>query len=300
MPGEIYFVPTDSDGTQHHNDELTTWPLPTKSAGTWQPGEVIESATGWSIVLLQLDGLLDDLGERIFVAEKMPAIGGHDRGRLISETDWTLRSGARFALDCVERVVPDPGGLTLPSGASVGDILKAARDYLDEDQQAAVGLLQRMSRIAATRRLRHLGDEVGDLALALTAEDEAKDLDALDDPAWTAVAALRDAVLSVVEAIRHDAFPKLFEDENRRYEADIDGGISPQVVSTPWGSFSTGGPSGVVPAWVAVGDAAERARQAMTDTNGPEVGARYREWQLERLAEALGLSNPSSDEPAAV
>ncbi|MGO9557489.1 MAG: hypothetical protein ACLPQS_15810 [Acidimicrobiales bacterium] len=300
MPGEIYFVPTDSDGTQHHNDALTTWHLPTKSGDAWRPGDAIESDAGESLALLELDGLLDDLGERIFVAEKLPDAGGHERARLNSETDWTLRSAARFALDCVERVVPHPGGLTLPSGASVGDIFKAARDYLADDQQSSVGLLQRMSRIAATRRLRHLGDEIGDLAAAMTAEDEGKDLDALDDPAWTAVAALRDAVLAVVEAIRHDAFPKLFEDENRRYEADIDGGISPQVMTSPWGNFSIGGPGGAVPAWVAAGDAAERARQAMTETNGTEVGARYREWQLERLAQALGVPYAAGDDSAAV
>ncbi|MHB8243762.1 MAG: hypothetical protein ACYDGN_00215 [Acidimicrobiales bacterium] len=292
MPAESYFVPTDDNGKQHLGDDVTQWPLPTvRPDGGMDPGAPIEPAAGSPLLLRDLDGLLDDLGERIFFAEVLEAgPGAIARARLTGETKWDLRQAARFALDCAEHVVVDPSALVLPSGVSLADVFRAAREYLERDETQGDRLLQRMSRLALARRLRHLGQDVADLALQITLEDEADDLDALDDPAWTATASIRDAVLSAMEAIRHDAFPRLFEAENRRYESDVNGfNPPPEIVSTPWGNFSAGTRAGVIPAWFAARDAAERARRAISDQNGPSHLAEERSWQRARLAGALGL-----------
>ncbi|MHB1986699.1 MAG: hypothetical protein ACYCSF_01750 [Acidimicrobiales bacterium] len=293
MPSETYLVPTDADGTQHHGEEITQWPLPQPVAGGgWQPGEFLEPAMGVPIVLRNLDGLLDDLGERIFLAEIVTAAAPdeHESVRLTAESGWTLFGAARFALDCAEHVVSEPAALLLPSGASLADVFAEARRYLSRDDGAGTGLLQALSRVALARRLRHLGDEVADLALGLTIEDESAEADVLDDPVWAAVASTRDSVLSAVEAIRHDAFPRLFEGQNSRYESDANAiDPLPEVVSTPWGNFVGGRRAGIVPAWVAARDAAERARQAMSETGGVGAEEAERAWQRRHLAAALDL-----------
>ncbi len=293
MPGEIYFVPTDANGHQWVGDDETVWPLPTRSPdGSFEPGAAVTPDTGSPVVLLDLDGLLDDLGERIFVAEVVDAVGLAARGgRLVRETAWSLHEAARFALDCAEHVVMEPESFKLPSGPTLADVFRSARQYLDRDERRpGDGLLERMSRIALARRLRHLGDRVADLAFQITIEDEADDLEALDDPGWTATAAVREAVLSATEAIRHDAFPRLLESQNRRYEADSAVDLPSELISTPWGNFSAGNRAGIVPAWVAARDAAERARQAVGDANEATAGAEERAWQRNRLAEALGIA----------
>jgi hypothetical protein len=292
MPAETYFVPTDANGHQWVGDDEVVWSLPMRSPeGRVEPGDPVSPDIGSPVVLLDLDGLLDDLGERIFVAEAVEAASPAQAARLLRETNWSLHEAARFALDCAEHVVAEPESLKLPSGPTLADVFRAARRYLDRDEKAtADGLLERMSRLALARRLRRLGDHVADLAFQITVEDEAADLEAMDDPGWTATAAARDAVLSATEAIRHDAFPRLFESQNRRYEADVAVDLPSEVVSTPWGNFTAGNRAGVVPAWVAARDAAERARQAITDANGAEAGAAERAWQRQRLAEALGVA----------
>lgn len=277
MPAD-YYVPTDANGVQHVGDDVTRWPLP--SAG---PGEAVEPSMGSPVVLRDLDGLLEDLGERIFLAEVLEE-GRTGRARLVAETAWNLHRAARFALDCAEHAIAEPESLTLPSGASAADILAEAHRHLDSGSGS--GLVQRISRLATARRLRRLGDDVAEAAFNVALEDEAEDLDALDDPAWTAVAAVRDALLAAVEAIRHDSLGALLEGENRRYESDA-GATDPAPFGTPWGVVATGSRSGVVPAWVAARDAAERAREAVRDARGAKAGDEERAWQRERLAEAL-------------
>ena len=299
MDNRTYFVPTDADGGQHVGDDVTSWPLPSVADdGRVIPGEEIEPEMGAPLVLRDLDGLLEDLGERIFLAE-IVGEGAGERARLREETAWSLHAAARFALDCAEHALVGADDLGLPSGTSLKEVVGSARSFLDEDEKTKDGLLQKMSRLALARRLRRLGSEVADVALVLTAEDERADLDAIDDPRWSTVAAIREAVLSAVEAIRHDAFPRLLEGENRRYEADalaVD--EPPDVISTPWGEFTLGNRAGVVPAWVAARDAAARAREATADSKGAEAGEAERRWQRDRLAAALGIG-PSEDGAAA-
>lgn len=286
MSAATYYVPTDANGVQRVGEEVTRWPLPD---GT-KPGDPVEPAMGAPLVLRDLDGLLDDLGERIFIAEVLEG-SGPGRARLLVETAWNLHEAARFALDCAEHAIAEPDSLVLPSGTTAAEIVSAARQHLDADEDQESGLMQRMSRLASARRLRKLGTEVADAAFAVALADEADDLDALDDPAWTAVAAVRDALLAAVEAIRHDSLGTLLEGENRRYQSDA-GMSEPEPIATPWGVVSAGGRSGTVPAWVAARDAAERARQAVSDARGPDNGDEERAWQLGRLLQALGPNVP--------
>ncbi|MDA8039236.1 MAG: hypothetical protein M0Z69_08760 [Actinomycetota bacterium] len=298
---DALFVPTDARGVEYYMEEEFRWPLPHPSG---RPGEWLDSGdkaaqsalTG--LPLFSLTGLLGELGERIFVAEIAPPSGAEarlpgvvevDSARLSAETAWNVQAAARFALDCAEHVLVDPGRLWLPSGATLGEVLRAARSWL-ESSDGDTGLLGRISRIATARRLRKRGDDIGDLAFSITLEDEAADVDALDDPDWEALAAARDAVLSAVEALRHEAVPQLLESENVRYEEDS-GALQPppEPVDTPWGSFIGGRRAGIVPAWVAARDAASRARDAAADANGAAAGAGELAWQLERLRAALGV-----------
>lgn len=280
MADETLYVPTDASGTERVGDEALHWALPTLS----EPGRLL-GPEGAKPVLYSLDQLLDVLGERVFVAEPEPP-------RLVAETSWTIESAARFALDCAEHAVFDADELTLPSGSSLGDVIRAARQFVDRvagESDASTGLLQRISRLAQARRLRHLGDEVADVARQLTLTDEEADLDALDDGAFSAVAAVRDAVLAAVETIRHVALPQLRESEEDRYERDAEVAVDvASPIYTPWGAFIAGGPRGAAPAWVTAREAAERSRQAAAEAHGAEAGAAERAWQLARLAEALG------------
>jgi hypothetical protein len=293
MSSPTYFVPTDARGAQLYGGEVTEWPLPAQDDGVEAtPGAFVEPGAGTKLELLDLDGLLDSLGERIFVAEQsgQPGPNGLAQARLVAETSWSIHGAARFALECAEHVLADPHGTKLPSGASLADILGAAHRYLDGSgsDEGELGLLQRVSRLATARRLRQQSSEVADMAFDVTVEDEAQDLDALDDPAWSALASVRDAVLSAVEAIRHDALPWLFDVENKRYGSEFDATGS-EIVGTPWGSYLGNRRTGVIPAWTAARDAAERARQALADANGDGAGATERAWQRARLEVALGL-----------
>ncbi|HLI45214.1 MAG TPA: hypothetical protein VKU92_12200 [Acidimicrobiales bacterium] len=288
MTAETYFVPTDAEGVQRTGDLALRWPLPERRAdGSFAPGEVVTPDVGRPVVLRDLGGLLEDLGERIFTAEAIAETGG----RLLAETAWDLRAAARFALDCAERVVSDPGALKLASGPSLADVFAAARRYLDEDAAGSDGLLAKMSRLAQAHRLRRMGHELADVVMSLTLEDEREDLEALEDPEWDAAAAAREAVLSATEAIRHSAVPHLGELRDRSYESERSRADRPgEILSTPWGNFGMGNRAGFVPAWVAAKEAAERAREAIADAGGADAGAAERLWQLDRLRSALGLA----------
>jgi hypothetical protein len=279
MGEAILYVTTDGMGVQHLPGGEIRWPLP--AAG--QPGAPLPT-DGIVAVFYEIDGLLEAVGERIFVAEREPA-------RLVQETAWTLERAAQFALDCAEHAVFDADELILPSGISLGGVMRAARQLLDSsgtNADEARGIVQRISRLAEARRLRKMGDEVADVARQLTVGDEQADLDALDDGAFTSVASVRDAVLAAVETLRHVAAPELVQAREERYEHDSNVAFSEaKPIYTPWGSFIVGGPRGMPPASTSVREAAGRARQAVTDSRGPEEGAEERSWQLGRLKELL-------------
>ncbi|MGH9298365.1 MAG: hypothetical protein ACRDZT_00435, partial [Acidimicrobiales bacterium] len=61
------------------------------------------------------------------------------------------------------------------------------------------------------------------------------------------------------------------------------------IVGSPWGSFVSGSRRGAVPAWVAARDAADRAREVVSDDEGSEAARAERAWQGDTLASHLGL-----------
>jgi len=286
IPTDALFVPTDRHGRQFHDGEETLWSLPSPAEGTdggTVPGAVKKPPAGGNVVLLDLDGLLEDLGERIFVAT-----GIGTSAQLVSETAWSLSAAANFALDCAEHVSANAASVALASGETLVDAIAAARKWL-EDASGDTGLLGRISRLATLRRLRHAAGEVGDAAFDTAIDVQAADEDLFEDERWTAIASTRDAVLAAIEAVRHDAFPHITDASSDASESERREGAQslPTVLETPWGSFRSSHTSGVVPAWVAATEAAERARQAATDAAGADATASERIWQRDRLAQAL-------------
>ncbi len=308
---DALFVPTDERGRQFHEQQVTIWSLPgplTVSQPPSQPpsqpasapgdaparGRVIDQAPS-GVRLLRLDDLLEELGQRIFVAEERA--GGP---ALLGETRWTLTETARFALDCARHAVAAEQLETVASATDSGTapaevvatliaVMDAARKWLDRSADADTGLLALFSRLAIARRLRRQGDLAGDLALELAVDAEAAGIDLVDDTSWTAAAAAREAVLAAIEAVRHESAPHLIQSENTRYEESGSGEREPAsgTFDTPWGAFRTGLRKGVLPAWVAATEAAARARQSVRDARGAGAADAERAWQRERLLQAL-------------
>lgn len=285
------FVATDSDGLQHHEGYRRQWPLPVFKGDAWEPGAVVEPDEHGSPAVLDADGLLDELGERIFVAE---LVGGSGAARLVAGTSWSEPVAAMFALDCVEHVlaiVPGSAGAELPGGGTLGEIIASAREYLLTGTSADTQRLGLVSRIAAARRLRRESTAIGDAAFAAAATAEGEGLDIASDPAWGTLAAAHDAVLAAVEAVRHVALPFLAERGTRRYEAREERKSSAEIeeIDTPWGRYAVGGGGPkYIPAWVSARDAAERSRQAAADLAGAPAPGSERSWQVGRLLERLG------------
>jgi hypothetical protein len=284
------FVATDSDGVQHHEGFRRQWPLPVPGADGWEPGAVVEPDEHGKPVVLDADALLDQLGERIFVAELVRDDG---TARLVGGTSWSEPAAAMFALDCVEHVleiVPGSAQAELPVGGTLGEIIASAREYLSTGAGTDTQRLGFVSRMAAARRLRHESTAIGDAAFAAAAHAEGEGVDIMSDPAWETLAAARDAVLAAVEAVRHVALPFLADRETRKYEAHEERRAAADVdeVDTPWGRFAVGGGGPrYAPAWVSARDAAERSREAAADLEGSETGATERSWQVKRLLERL-------------
>ena len=262
-------------------------------SGAPTPGE------GPAVELRSLEGLLDDLGERIFVAEAGGAGPGDEAGavvrvsgaRLVGETRWDDARAARFALECTEHALEGSPDVALPHGRTLGGVLADVRTALDrvERPSAALGWL---GRFAALRRLRRDGAAVGDLAMLAAKEDEGAGIDLVDDPAWTRLAAAEEAVLACAEAVQYLAHPRwLSTREEREERAEVDAApAEPRVEETPWGWVAIG--STRVPAHRSAArsaeQAAERCRQAAVDAGGAEAGAAERAFQVALLARLLG------------
>jgi hypothetical protein len=104
-------------------------------------------------------------------------------------------------------------------------------------------------------------------------------------------------VLAAVEALRHIALPR-YAATRESVAEELDGHEeqkSPrtgEVITTPWGSIAVGAEhvASYEPAAVCARDAADRARQAVTDRDGAAAGATERRWQVERLETVLSGS----------
>ncbi len=304
IPTDALFVPTDRRGRQFHRGVETLWSFPSPASGAQagSSGTVLRPPETGHLVLLDVDGLLDDLSERIFVARRT-----ENTAELVNETAWSLRAAARFALDCAEHVTAGLPAQAVPSGDTLPAVLSQVRAWLDDAPGADAALLGRVSRIALIHRLRRKGAELADLAFAAAIDNEADAESLFEDERWTAIAAAQEAVLATVEALRHEAFPHLVEAGNVKYEESLASGreagatavdvvaegavaAAGEAAGNPtaaWGMFTPGRHSGIVPAWVAATEAAERARQSVGDAGGDEAAKAERAWQRDCLARHL-------------
>jgi hypothetical protein len=287
---ETLYVTTNQHGTQLDGGTPRHWPLPETGAGQEAPGAELAREDGHDdgISLRGLEGLLDVLSDRVFVAEALAdqslagaAVGRGvirvSRARLLRETRWGPDTAALFALDCAEHVLKESGGVRLRGGATLSEVVAAARKWLETADESQDEFLHGIRQMAVARRLRRQSAEIGDLTFDLTIDDEVEGLEATDDPATALVAATMDAVLAAVEAIQHSAFPHIVDTESGLYEAETratGGGKSGFWPRTEW-----------IPAAAAARDCAERARQAARGDGEEEL---ERAWQAERLASALG------------
>jgi hypothetical protein len=291
---ELY-VATDEEGRQAHLDPPVIWPLPARDGDVVVPGGAL---TG-DLVLSEPGDLLGKLDSHVHVAEptgaEAPAAGAgggaHHVGsaRLVSTTPWDGYMAAGFALDCAEHVLGEAGEVALPDGTPLRAALVRVRQWL-ASAEGDDGPTGRIRELALAWRMRRQGKAIGDAAFATYAADLAAEVDAMEDPVWTAVAAARDAALAAVEAVQHARMPVVSTIESGSYEAverhvDQGGGIHRHA------------PASWVPFWVAADDAAERARQAAGASGGEEAAAAERAWQAGRLGELLRGEGPDGRPP---
>lgn len=303
---DALYVATDREGIDRANDAEVMWALPTISDGTFQPGAPTTSK-GAPLILRNSVGLLGALDEAIFVAESLDATENDaskgasytKSARLLSKTNWDGESAARFALDCAEHVIEDLADVKLPDGTSLGEVIAQARGVIESLEPSDTHNLGLFARLSAVRRLRRRGGELGDFARELLVEDVQSDINALDDPAYAALAALVDAVLGAVEAIRSIALPRYVRAREDPVDEHSDNGPSsiPRIVSTPWGPIAIGAEhrSAYEPSWAAARDATSRARDAIADRKGEKAAIDERAWQAERLVRYLHESQIQRD-----
>lgn len=292
------YVALDAEGIEHAAGGPIQWSLP---EGGRDP--ITEREEG--LVLYTPYGLLEVLDEVIWRAE---AVGGGDVGtdgelpthaaRLVAPTRWGTEQAARFALQCAAHVLTNRADVSLPDGATLGQVVSDAEQWLDELAPGSAERLGYLGRLAALWRLHREHEDLSDVALGLLSQDATNDLDALDDPAYEVVQPLLDAVLAAIEAVRHHVLPRFemaWEDrrEEREQHDDLDGRTtlrgSDQVVVTPIGNASFGGGHlrRFEPAWTAAREAARHARREARDQRGDAGEDVERSWQAATLGGIL-------------
>jgi len=321
------YVSTTRDGRSRAASGDIVWELPGLKG---EPGEATTPTTpSHGVELRTADGLLDALGERIFVAEPVATAGGSpapDRppgsddppladepagvggpaplkgsvigvgaARLVEETAWDDEAAARFALESASHALGGEGEVVLPHGRTLAGVLGEVRQALEQGEGAGPGL-GRLARMATLHRLRKSGDAISALAMAAVKEDDRSGTDLMDDPAWASLAAISEAVLATVEALRYRAQPERAGREEARGERQR--GAEPptagHIEETPFGPIALGVeriPAHLTAATCAA-HAAERARQAVADRDGEEAGRAERAFQahlLEQLLEGTPL-----------
>lgn len=296
---ESLYVSTDAEGVEHSAAGKIIWSLPPESNPT-----VAEA--GHSLSLRRPAALLEVLEEEIYRAEPTTEVEPDQDGvasvssaRLIERTSWSSESATLFALDCAERALRDAPDATLPDGTQLQEVIADARKMLGGTASDASHRLGYFASLSALRRLRRDRVEVADLSLAHMVEDEAKDLDALDDPAYTAIIPVADAVLAAIEALRHHVLPRFYttlsdiaedNEEARSLDREHPEHAPLPAQPTPFGPIMFGSGSSVLrfaPSGSSAREAARHARMAALSRQGPEAEINERAWQADRLAELL-------------
>jgi hypothetical protein len=293
---EVLYVPTDSGGVEHAAEGPISWSLP----GVGSPGRTERPA---GLRLRTPVALLGALDEVIYRAEPLGEGDADADGilevpaaQLVSKTPWGTEAATRFALSCADHVLGDKAEVQLPDGTSLGKVVTDAQRYLDEE--ASVGGLGYLAGLSALWHLHRDRRDISEITFGLMAEDEANDVEALEDPAYATVVPLVDAVLAAIEALRHHALSnggqrgedrRVEREQHKSLDEGSDLGIaSPKV--TPFGNVSLGGGpplSAFEPAWTSAREAARHARIAARDAGGVAGEQSEREWQGATLGRLL-------------
>lgn len=255
---------------------------------------------GGPVALVNVATLLTCLDEVIFEAEPLGATSEVSTGtwhaddaRLVRRTSWDARGAASFALTCVEHVIGDDRSIEIPGGQTLGAVLDDAKRFLEESGGEREGRLAKLSRLATARRLQRSGGHIGDLAHGRLSEDLAEEITITSDPAWTLLASTVDAVLAVVEALRHVALPNYVTDREdsggARDTSDGETNIPHIYLPSPWGNFAVGAEHepNYLPTSLLAREAALRARETVTDRDGQAAGNTEATWQATLLESIL-------------
>ncbi|MFZ0060266.1 MAG: hypothetical protein WAL35_09530 [Acidimicrobiales bacterium] len=296
---EILYVALDASGVEHAAEGETTWALP------GDDGEPATTEKSHGLVLRTTAALLEVLDEVIYRAEPVsgvsPIVDGAmtvSTARLTTRTPWGTEAATRFALSCAAHVLGDRADLRLPDGTTLGRVVADAQHVLDEITPDLAERLGYAARLADLWRLHRARGELGDLAFDLTLDDEAKDLDVFDDPAYETVVPVIDAVLAAIAALRHHVLPRPEEARVDRREARAehrapDGRSDDRpatAIVTPFGNEMVGGGPHVgrlEPAWTGAREAARHARLAVRDEKGVAGETLERNWQVATLSSLL-------------
>lgn len=297
MRDQLY-VATGYDGVEHTEDGPVRWTLPDEGA------VATAAASGRLFHLRRTSALLDVLEAEIYEAEPASEVTTDEQdvvtasaARLLRRTSWDTRTATSFAIDCAAHAVGDHCAVALPDGTALTAILDDARRAVEGVSNGGVEKLDYWARVSALRRVRHERDKLADLSRGLVYQDEARDVDALDDPRYASVIPVTDAVLAATEALRHHLLPHLYIHLTDRIEERVEARnldqqtplSTPTISATAFGPVATGGahPLPFEPAWSSAREAARHARQAALDLAGERGMASETEWQTARLNEVL-------------
>lgn len=292
------YVAVDREGIEHNANGDVSWDLPGAT------GEGRPIAPGHPLELRQPAALLDVLDELIFEAAPEDGTGACREGvltvpsaRLVRQTAWNTETATRFAIDCAAHVLGRSGEVPLPDGTTFEAVLTEARRNLDEASNVHSEHLGNLARLFALHRLRRQRQELADLAIAVIADDNAQDLDALDDPAYEALEPLIDAVLAAIAALRHHSLFRLLEDEEEQSQTRAEHRLiererplpAPTAAVTPWGPVEVGGfrAPAYEPSWAEAREAARHARTVASNEGGPTAERAEATWQAGQLATIL-------------
>jgi hypothetical protein len=292
-----FYVTTDATGTEHAASGRIEWVLPNDGVAT-------DTNPGATLILRRADALLEDLDERIFRAtsdeQKPPTADGTlevTTARLVSETSWNAAAATKFAIACARHLLDVVGDIALPDGTSLTAVLDDAQNVLDGISSDAAERLDYLARVRALRRLKHARRDIAEQSLEALADDDVKDVDALDDPAYEKLAPITDAVLAAIEALRHHVYPHLYTRDQDAHEERLEHKVEdrttpfsvPTIYGTAFGSFMAGGGPNIEydPAWTSAREAARHARKAVEDLKGPTAEAEERKWQADALQQVL-------------
>jgi hypothetical protein len=289
----LYYVPTDSKGIEHTSTGRVRWNPP---AGD----NAVVTTGAQPLVLRHADTLLEVLDECVYRAEPVGPQTSHsddvlrvESARLISRTPWDTESASRFAIDVAQHALAQEGEVCLPDGSVLREVLSYARQVLDGTSSSDHARLGYLARVRALRRLRQERTELSDLSFGLVVSDEARLIDALDDPAYASVITVADSVLAAIEALHHHVFPELYlelEDTREGWaEHDVLDQHSPGPVMSVRSALSAG--IHYEPAWTSAREAARHARMAAKDRSGDEGELSERRWQAQVLEALLTASH---------